>query len=232
MKKSLVIIFGLGILIFLSGCSFAAAPKNERQNDLIQQLNDLQSQLAKVQTEKQTIEENLKSREEILNTLPDKGAGVTSYCYWPKQLELKEVFPDLDLSKVSADYQNYLGQGGLQQVCISDRGDKAFIMYGDFGKENNIVGFFTQDSATGENKWLFDKQYDLGMGDIGVCHIDGFIERNLVYSCGGGDGPGGFNTVYVLDRKTGTSKIIKKCDYYEDKATCSTNFLKLEAPPF
>lgn len=229
MRKFFILLaFGL----FLGGCSVTSMSQNDQTGVLTQQIKDLQAQLAQVQTEKQATEAILKSDEEILNALPNKGAGIEAVCYWPKQLELKDVFPDLDLSKVPADYQGYLSKGQLQQVCDFDRGDKAFIMYGDFGKENNVIGFLTQDFNTGENKWLFDKQYDLGIGDIGVCHLNGVIERNLVYSCGGGDGPGGFNTVYVFDRKTGTSKIIKKCDYYEDKATCSINLLKLDAPPY
>jgi hypothetical protein len=64
-------------------------------------------------------------------------------------------------------------------------------------------------------------------GDIGLCAIEGFIDRNVVYSCGGGDGPAGWDTVSVLDGDSGESQVIRDCRFDEEGTHCTVDLLHL-----
>ncbi len=125
------------------------------------------------------------------------------------------------------------------EIC-SDYNILAFVSYGQYDKEegnkfanNNLIGTFSQ---YGELKTI--QTYCPPFGDIGFVHINGFIEANLVYSCGGGDGGSVFNRVYILDKVTGKSKNIKDCSCcYESKiekyeCKCPVNILNLQEIPF
>lgn len=118
-----------------------------------------------------------------------------------------------------------------KQICLTDRQEAAFIIYGQYDQvgddvNNNLIGLFTEGK-----KLITNQQYNAGGGDIGLCRIDGFIERNVIYSCGGGDGPCGHNTTFVLDRSSGESKVIKQCEGCNDPGSkgweCSVNELDL-----
>lgn len=102
----------------------------------------------------------------------------------------------------------------------------AFVLSGDFGKENNIIGYITKEGSI-----MLDKQYSQPMGDIGVCGVSGFIDGNLMYQCAGGDGPGGFSSWYVLKKDAQKSVLIKSCTYMAgeevNQTTCDKNLLNL-----
>lgn len=104
------------------------------------------------------------------------------------------------------------------QICYDPDLEKiSFVLYGDFGTEeyNNIIG--TYDDTNG---FITDEQYNEGSGDYGVCKIDGYLSENLVYSCNGGDGPMGRETIYIL-KSTGESTLVKDCtvnSVYSDEA--------------
>lgn len=231
MKK---IIFLFAVSLILGGCSFAVTPKNGITADQLSALNqknqDLSSQVSKLQEDNKSLQAENESNTSIM---PDNFGNMDTFCYSLKEFkQFNEVFPELSLDSLTVDQKTNLGKGNVYQVCENFNGDKSFVMYGDYGNNNNLIGFYALDSATGGQKMLIDFQYNQGVGDIGVCQVNGFIERNLVYSCGGGDGPGGFNTVYMLERATGKSKIIKKCEYLEDKMTCAVNLLNIKGLPY
>ncbi len=121
---------------------------------------------------------------------------------------------------VTATWEN----GTLYEMCYS-QGDKiAFVVYGEFeGFEgtNNLIGIYDGERLVAHR--LFNRS----SGDIGLCALRGYIESNVVYACGGGDGPGGWNTVYVMDHLTGESTTIMDCTYFEDESTCTVNLLGL-----
>lgn len=115
--------------------------------------------------------------------------------------------------------------GTLYHMCYSDQGEISFVVYGEFEAEpeaNNLIGIYSR-----ERELITDLQFNRSSGDIGVCSLQGYIERNVVYACDGGDGPGGWNTVYVLDRNSGKSTVIKDCTYYLDETDCQINLLGL-----
>jgi hypothetical protein len=231
MKKNLLLIL---LVVLLAGCSYLTQQKNQPATDDFQ---TNQSQVNESQTNQGfygalSDDMTLKNYQELFKTLPNQGEGLMDVCYWPKQKELKDIFPDYDFSQVPQEYKELIAQGGLQQVCEYEYSGTAFVLYAELPDYNNLIGFFTEDLATGEEKLLLAKQKNPPMGDIGVCRLTGLIEGNLIYNCGGGDGPGGFNTVYLLDRVTGKSKIIKKCEFFEDKTTCEINLLNSPAYPF
>lgn len=118
----------------------------------------------------------------------------------------------------------------LHQVCYSDRGEMAFVAFGEFDafpEANNAIGLYTTDQDL-----LVEYIFNRNSGDYGVCMITGYIERNLVFSCGGGDGPGGWNTVYVFNRSSGEAAIIKQCSFIQDERECEINLLELGEYPF
>ncbi|MBT4516562.1 MAG: hypothetical protein HOC78_01570 [Candidatus Komeilibacteria bacterium] len=80
-------------------------------------------------------------------------------------------------------------------------------MYGEFdGENNNTIAIYSKDS------FVTHKLNVSGMGDIGVCSMTGFIEDDLIYSCGGGDGPFSHNSVYLLNSLTGDNTTLKSCN--------------------
>jgi hypothetical protein len=114
--------------------------------------------------------------------------------------------------------------GTLYQMCYSDRHAIAFIVYGEFeGFEgtNNLIGIFTGERVIAHH--LFNPS----SGDIGLCAIEGFIDGSVVYSCGGGDGPAGWDTVSVLDGDRGESQVIRDCRFTEGGTHCTVDLLDL-----
>ena len=79
-----------------------------------------------------------------------------------------------------------LENGTLYQMCYSGQHEVAFVVYGEFeGFEGtkNLIGIFTGGRVIEHH--LFNPS----SGDIGLCAIEGFIDRSVVYACGGGDAP-------------------------------------------
>ncbi|MFA6529194.1 MAG: hypothetical protein WCT46_06705, partial [Candidatus Gracilibacteria bacterium] len=117
------------------------------------------------------------------------------------------------------------------QLCYDPDLDKiSFVLYVTGNEEyNNIIG--TYDN---QKNFVTDEQYNNGSGDIGFCNIDGYLGGDLVYSCNGGDGPGGWQTVYVL-KSTGESTLVKDCVFntvysdetgeHEASTECSVDLL-------
>lgn len=124
------------------------------------------------------------------------------------------------------EIQKYLNEGAeIFQVCVMDGSNLGFVLYGDFGKFNNVIGIYGESGVTVEAH-----QYNPPMGDIGLCYISGEIEGNLLYSCGGGDGPYGQNTLYILHTDSGKSSIIQHCSIDGTKSEseeCSIDILEL-----
>jgi len=115
------------------------------------------------------------------------------------------------------------------EICYNPDLDKiSFVLYVDGNSEyNNIIG--TYDN---EKNFVTDEKYNDASGDIGVCKTSGYIGDDLVYSCNGGDGPNGWETVYVL-KSTGGSTLVKDCVFntvysdetgeHEASTTCSVD---------
>jgi len=123
-------------------------------------------------------------------------------------------------SAVTATWEN----GTLYQVCYSNRDVISFVVYGEFdGFEgtNNLIGIYSGE------RLIAHRLFNPPSGDIGLCTIEGYIERNVIYSCGGGDGPGGWNSVFVLDHETGQSRTVKECTFLQETTACSVNLLNL-----
>ena len=114
-----------------------------------------------------------------------------------------------------------LENGTLYQMCYSGQHEVAFVVYGEFeGFEGtkNLIGIFTGGRVIEHH--LFNPS----SGDIGLCAIEGFIDRSVVYACGGGDGPAGWDTVSVLDREC---QVIRDCRFNEEGTHCTADLLDL-----
>lgn len=123
--------------------------------------------------------------------------------------------------------QNLRSQGSLMQLCSVGGGDTiGFVMYGDFDDDNNnVVGIYR------DAKSVTQAHYNPNAGDISVCNISGFVEDVMIYSCGGGDGGGGWNKIYTLDLITAESQLIKDCEFYLEDNTCTQNLLNVTEHP-
>lgn len=125
---------------------------------------------------------------------------------------------------------------GLYQLCIQGfSGDEVFFIiyrdrpHGDLTK-NNIIGMWSRTNTYGG--LVTYELYNQPMGDIGLCHISGLIGDGLFYECGGGDGPGGFNKVYILNLQLRINTMIMDCSYdysnEKNEVMCPTDLLNLE----
>lgn len=145
-------------------------------------------------------------------------------------LEYKNVKQEIfDNFFENPELNELLIDGRIIQVCQSIDKEVSFVIYGLSADHsyNNVIGIYD-----GENL-IFDKKHNVGGGDEGICTIDGYIERNILYSCGGGDGPWGHNGTYVLNKKTGESITLKHCYVdHETDAQCDVNLLNLQTVPF
>jgi hypothetical protein len=114
--------------------------------------------------------------------------------------------------------------GILYQMCYSGRHEVAFVVYGEFeGFEgtNNLIGIFTGERVIAHH--LFNPS----SGDIGLCALEGFIDRSVVYACRGGDGPAGWDTVSVLDGDSGESQVVRDCRFTQEGTHCTVDLLDL-----
>lgn len=126
----------------------------------------------------------------------------------------------------------------ITQLCLSRDASKAsFVAYRQYEdkavkKANNIIGTV---SVWPRKAFRKIEKFVPSSGDIGLCRITGSIEMNPIYECGGGDGPGGFNAAYILNRKTGKETTLKDCVYGGDvesyTANCKNNGLNLPEIP-
>lgn len=118
------------------------------------------------------------------------------------------------------------------QICYESHEYITFMLYKNDPTFNNRLGIFS------DNTLVMDQQYNPSSGDMGTCNLSGVLEGNLIYSCGGGDGPGGWNKVYVLNKSTGKSLLIKDCTFFSpgddlpNENRCTTNPLGLPMMPF
>jgi len=220
-------------------------PVQEEANRLRVELSEAQSASAQQQLRIRTLEveaEALRAQVEQANedlsavqSLNNQGSQPTQlpYCVsYGTEAQLRSAFhlnsrvdgQFVDRFFTDSNVTTTWENGTLYQVCYPDRGEIAFVVYGEFdgfeGK-NNLIGVYT------EERIIADRLFNPSSGDIGLCVIEGFIERNVIYSCGGGDGPGGWNSVFVLDYETGRSKLIKDCTFSQETAECSVNLLDL-----
>ena len=108
-----------------------------------------------------------------------------------------------------------------------------FVIYRDLPRndptKNNIIGMW---SRTNMYSGLVTAEiYNPSSGDIGLCSITGFVESGVLYNCGGGDGPFGFNSIYMLNLASGENTLIKNCDYYfandNEDVDCSVDVLNI-----
>lgn len=145
---------------------------------------------------------------------------------------------------VNPEIKELMKTSKFHQFCYKGRGEISFVMLsnemiksdsGSKGSNNTIGNYVLRE----EEKLVTDMKFVPKSGDVGLCAIDGYIERNPIYSCGGGDGPGGWNRVYVLNRESGESLTIKDCathyDYENDDGYddwCEVNLLNLGEHPF
>lgn len=127
----------------------------------------------------------------------------------------------------NTDIQKIQKTGNIYQLCYTPQNAMSFVAFGEFGEYNNTIGIYDPQN----NTLITDQKKNPGSGDIGLCAITGYLEKNIIYSCGGGDGPGGWNTVYLLDAISGDSTLIKDCRHTDDEpTTCTTNVLEITTP--
>jgi hypothetical protein len=110
--------------------------------------------------------------------------------------------------------------GTLYQMCYSDRRDCLIVTSSRGSGTNNLIGIFTGERVRAPPVQPFQ-------WDIGLCAIEGFIDGSVVYSCGGGDGPAGWDTVSVLDGDRGESQVIRDCRFTEGGTHCTVDLLDL-----
>lgn len=132
--------------------------------------------------------------------------------------------------------QQLLDGNTLYQLCFRGHSSDNFYFviyrggYEKIGNENNIIGMWSQANSYGG--LVTTEVFNQPMGDIGLCSITGFIESNIVYSCGGGDGPFAHNVVYLFDVSSERNIAIKNCEYDStneyDSSYCSKNVFGLE----
>lgn len=139
----------------------------------------------------------------------------------------QKFFDESIFDKFFADekYIDFTKTGELFQICLRSDDTIGFTLYGQYGTDNNMVGIYR------DSKFVTQTHNVPNSGDIGLCTIDGFIEDVLVYSCGGGDGGGGWNKIYTLDFISSESQLIKDCEFYLEDNTCTNNVLGITEHP-
>jgi len=131
----------------------------------------------------------------------------------------------LDQFFVGTEFQEYAKNGSLMDVCYRPDDTIVFVFYGQFENANNLVGIYR------EGKYLSTAHMVPNAGDISVCNIGGMVEDTLLYSCGGGDGGGGWNKIYTLDFISKEDHLIKDCEFYLETNTCANNLLNITEHP-
>lgn len=236
-KKSIVVLLvamiSIFIILFVS-CFFFLRPFEKEnkftERQYLSELSSLGEKLRQKQSQNDELEEQLLQ----LGSQRVKPGQTWSYCLGMTEIS---VLANLDINETAGstlisqffnnpEIKELEKTGSVHQLCNPDTNYNSFlsfVMYGDYGEFNNIIGTFTADRGM-----IADKKFNSGMGDIGVCRITGSIGNGIGYVCGGGDGPGGHYSIYLLNPTNGKSTLIKKCTFFsEEKDKCTIDLFKI-----
>ena len=119
------------------------------------------------------------------------------------------------------NFLNLKAKSNVASLCVWDD-QTAFVLYGDFGENNNAIGLLTNEGMVS----VYEN--NAGGGDIGLCRIFGYL-GGLLYECAGGDGPGGHYKRSVL-LPSGENKVLQDCTYSSENSdetvtTCQSDSL-------
>ncbi|MBU0981199.1 hypothetical protein KKC94_00735 [Patescibacteria group bacterium] len=210
MKYFFTLMFGFGAGILLAYFLFAPVP--EASNEV----------LVSDELVEEVVEETEVSGAELLRMEPP-------YClssYSSEKFTLENVlatFPDTNVLEVKMindlfeipEFLDFVRKSSVLNLCNYNQ-MLVFSFLGNFEEGNNVIGVFLNVSKAWdeepEEQLITDFQSFKPLGDIYACSILGYVDRNVIYTCGGGDGCGAYTKVYALDL-FGESKLIKDCDY-------------------
>lgn len=192
-------------------------------------LSELKQKTAQTEKEKSVVQNNLKNTSKDLSLLLEQSNNCLTDIYhedlkrivYLRKTEDKEFW---DLFFNNDQMTNIRRNGYFSQICLSYGDSIPFtISLGEGGK--HIIGLYRKDKIiTDENK----------PSPNGVCQITGFLEGNIIYSCGGGDGPCYENRIYVLNKNTGERTLLKDCGgcgaENGNPYHCNKNILNLPVP--
>ena len=241
--KRKLVFFVVGTFVFVISISiFFGWKKSVSDNKRIVKLEtELSQKTEEVKKLDKAVYENKKEKKEEKKIRDREISSLPYYCVSVERLEeLKNEKTKVGFISEEAEFiENFLEQEKTKElleksenwnreICYSGR-EIFFVFYGDFGEFNNTIGIFTNGEL------IMDKKFIPNSGDIGMCQIIGGIEGSLIYSCGGGDGPSSWDTIYLLNEKTRKSTIIKKCTFClgcleegKDNVECEVNILNLK----
>jgi len=211
MKKNLLILTFLSIVILFSGCS-----KNQTIiNDGVNQNTNIVSQ-----------QDNEIEFEPMMSSLQCVSVKTIEQY---KQEFLSNRFGDMKKQMIDNFFGNervlgLFNNSVTNEICFIEHNNLSFVFYGEYENDNNnALGTYDE-----KNELQINYVYNPDSGDIGLCSIDGHIEENILFSCGGGDAGYGFNKVYILDKNSNEAKVIKDCEFaYDDDPVCEINTLNL-----
>ena len=112
-------------------------------------------------------------------------------------------------------------EGFLIPHCVlyaSEAGYRTAFAMNPWVDPQVIQDFFVTPSisATWENGTLYQ-----------MCYSSRHEIAFVVYACRGGDGPGGWDTVSVMDVETGESQVIRDCRFAQEGTHCTVDLLDL-----
>ena len=106
----------------------------------------------------------------------------------------------------------------LEETCFNKKSD--FLPY--FVKRDPYsiyIGIY--DIKNDEHTYFKSEENMLIAGDQGSCSLHGMKnEKYVIYSCGGGDGPGWESDLYSLNIKTKQKHLIEGCTSFKGSVTC------------
>ena len=146
-------------------------------------------------------------------------------------LRLTQVVPTTAPTQPS---ESEVNEGLLIPHCVlyaSEEGDRAAFAANSWVHPQIIESFFADPSVTAT--WASGILYQMCYSDrhpnafLVYGEIEGFIDRSVVYACGGGDSPAGWDTVSVLDGEGGGSRVVRDCRFTEDGTHCTVDLLDL-----
>ncbi len=114
-------------------------------------------------------------------------------------------------------------QGKLEEICFSGNSRISFLFCG-VGEEGNEFGEAVLGIYTSDDELVTDKGKGL-CSDVSTCSMKGFLDGDLIYSCGRGDGPWSEGKTYILNIDTGQSKLIRDCYYGPEEINCEIDML-------
>ena len=234
----LVVLF-VAFLVGLFVWGMTRLSLNKQINHLSQEKSKYETLAKDKEQEKETaVQKTIEQYKALLNTFKKDNESVKIGCQTYSSIEdIKKNIDSNTSEKVFTDKRisDQLSAVSSATWCqfiessVSSDSLSAFVMNGNFGKENNIVGFVTKSGEV-----IIDKQYNQPTGDVGLCGISGFMDGNLMYQCAGGDGPGGFSSWYILRKDTQKSVLLKACTYQAgtedgkvEQTKCEKNTLNL-----